>query len=943
MTEKTRNTKQIGIACALIALLIVSIAIAYSFNSQPVMLIGGNSTQGTPGINGAKGDTGPQGLQGIPGTDGLPGINGVNFNATGNIFLYNGTNGNIYSWAMSNLTDSSFGVLSNGDIAIYNSTSGKWNNQQPFNTAWNSSVNQLISNHAITWSQITSGNSTVNSLILSYLTSNPIAYSSLLGTPIFPATATVVINTFTNATNTYYQAVNAAGTITVAPATSYSSVETSVLGSLTSGTVVCNQVPFSLALMNSIPANVQVTESVGNLTRTFINPAASTGSPYTISVNGANSFVSDSENRIYMTSTNESSIIQNAVNTVEAQNGGSIYVSGNSHTWTHSIIFDGALMSGGTVEFYGDGYSTTQITQSGSTYGIVLQNGVTVNFHDFTLGVTSSGYDAIYGSPNGGSDTESTRYSTFSNFYLSGGSGYSGMHLSNYICCTGSHLHLNAGNNGVAFLLDEPAGGSVSGNSLWEHIATNTVGTSASIGMEVTGPSSGRHNFELFNYVQTASCNIGVFLNNTNQVQINMLDVEKLLGTNPIALLVSGTAGQASSGNMITGGALYLPSASSGAGIGIADGNYSTSTGTTDTNTFKSLQIVGGGTSSIAVSTYQSYQNRDTFQNIQATGTFAATNFLCNLAYPPILINPSRITPAIFTALQNSGAATNSTVNQFVIPHGLWSTPQTVNYLTLSAGATVTRTFMDYQNLYVYFTGSDSASVLCSWSVSSSSPRTDYLTSNFESGSLVGDGWTTQNQGASTSTILTTLPNTGLYGATLTSPAGVMATIHQNLGSSVTTLSYRFYVNLTTLPTTNWVSSALNYVTNGTLGNENTGAGVAIAGIAISSTSTPGTYQWGGSYMNAGVSTNRDCSGSTFTLQNKLYWVQMDVTTAASTGSVTITVDGVQVYQVTGLANTGWGSISTIYAGVGYTASNKAVTLIEDDIQVAGTSVGPMH
>jgi hypothetical protein len=61
--KQPKNMKQIGIACALIALLIVSLAVVYSFYSQPVLNVGGN-----PGATGA---TGPQGIQGSNGTSGL--------------------------------------------------------------------------------------------------------------------------------------------------------------------------------------------------------------------------------------------------------------------------------------------------------------------------------------------------------------------------------------------------------------------------------------------------------------------------------------------------------------------------------------------------------------------------------------------------------------------------------------------------------------------------------------------------------------------------------------------------------------------------------------------------------------------------------------------------------------------------------------------------------
>lgn len=68
---------------------------------------GEQGPQGVQGVQGPQGIQGPQGAAGqngadfnatgnvflYNGTDGTNGLNGLNFNATGNIFLYNGTNG----------------------------------------------------------------------------------------------------------------------------------------------------------------------------------------------------------------------------------------------------------------------------------------------------------------------------------------------------------------------------------------------------------------------------------------------------------------------------------------------------------------------------------------------------------------------------------------------------------------------------------------------------------------------------------------------------------------------------------------------------------------------------------------------------------------------------------------------------------------------------------
>jgi len=76
-----------------------------------------------------------------------------------------------------------------------------------------------------------------------------------------------------------------------------------------SGVVFLKQVAFDLALMNNIPASVSVVENVNGRERTFINSTDSLGSPYTVTVEGANYFAQDTEHRIYLTSTNSTSLI----------------------------------------------------------------------------------------------------------------------------------------------------------------------------------------------------------------------------------------------------------------------------------------------------------------------------------------------------------------------------------------------------------------------------------------------------------------------------------------------------------------------------------------------------------------------------------------------------------------------------------------------------------
>jgi parallel beta-helix repeat protein len=106
------------------------------------------------------------------------------------------------SYSFSNLTDCAFVALANGDIPIYNSSSGKWVNQSPFSSSWNATVNALITSATISTSQISGLTGVLNAAISSYLASNPIAYGSLTGAPSGVQDYSYLIGVFSN--GTYY-------------------------------------------------------------------------------------------------------------------------------------------------------------------------------------------------------------------------------------------------------------------------------------------------------------------------------------------------------------------------------------------------------------------------------------------------------------------------------------------------------------------------------------------------------------------------------------------------------------------------------------------------------------------------------------------------------------------------------------------------------------------
>jgi hypothetical protein len=118
----------------------------------------------------------------------------------------------------------------------------------------------------------------------------------------------------------------------------YTKIEELVLGQVTSGIVYTKEVPFDLALMNSIPRYVSVVESVNGLQRTFINPLDSQGSPYTISVSGVNYFGADKQNQICFTSTNATLVGTNAVNSLTV-----------GRTWKETVLFKGTFVFDSTL------------------------------------------------------------------------------------------------------------------------------------------------------------------------------------------------------------------------------------------------------------------------------------------------------------------------------------------------------------------------------------------------------------------------------------------------------------------------------------------------------------------------------------------------------------------------------------------------------------------
>lgn len=150
----------------------------------------------------------------------------------------------------------------------------------------------------------------------------------------------------------------------------------SLLGGMSGGTLVLYQVPFDLALFNSIPEDVAVVESINGLSRTFINPLDTQGSPYTISVSTSDYFAQDSAYRYCYYSTNASYIFNTITSGLNSQGkGGLINVRHGEYNLTNSII------SYGGIKIQGEGLnkylnqSGTKLQLSGGSFPLIIVNG----------------------------------------------------------------------------------------------------------------------------------------------------------------------------------------------------------------------------------------------------------------------------------------------------------------------------------------------------------------------------------------------------------------------------------------------------------------------------------------------------------------------------------------------------------------------------------------
>lgn len=180
----------------------------------------------------------------------------------------------------------------------------------------------------------------------------------------------------------WYQVFSGKTGVATGAASSNSTLATAtILGSMTSGTLLLKGVSFDLALMNSIPRNVSVIENVNGLSRTFINPLDAQGSPYTISVNGANYFAADAKNRICWTSTNADGLI-----TTTLQNGDYVRLTPGIYmvNWIHPSFSNKILEGSGRDNTFLVLKNNTQKTEGGIN-GIQILNSQNFTLRGFTL------------------------------------------------------------------------------------------------------------------------------------------------------------------------------------------------------------------------------------------------------------------------------------------------------------------------------------------------------------------------------------------------------------------------------------------------------------------------------------------------------------------------------------------------------------------------------
>ena len=144
---------------------------------------------------------------------------------------------------------------------------------------------------------------------------------------------------YTDESGAYYYPVNGKTGAVGTPGTNLTTVTSTVLSGMTSGSLLLKGVPFNLALMNSIPVNVRVVCSYGDEYYEYINSADSLGSPSSVSVGaGVNAgyyLAADSGNRIVFTSINKTLVLVN--------------VASNGNAFDTVLIKSGVVGSGESV------------------------------------------------------------------------------------------------------------------------------------------------------------------------------------------------------------------------------------------------------------------------------------------------------------------------------------------------------------------------------------------------------------------------------------------------------------------------------------------------------------------------------------------------------------------------------------------------------------------
>ena len=214
-----------------------------------------------------------------------------------------------------------------------------------------------------------------------------------------------------------------------------------------------------------------------------------------------------------------------------------------------------------------------------------------------------------------------------------------------------------------------------------------------------------------------------------------------------------------------------------------------------------------------------------------------------------------------------------------------------------------------------------------------------YFTDGFESGTT--SAWTGGRTSGGTITVESSIVHSGTYAVKLSrSGAWAYAEVYEDFGTSYTTMYFRSYVYLTSLPTSG------NYLQNfAVITNKGYVNPLAVAGIVNSG----GSYYWALFYCTNSLSdgTYQLESSSEAIGTNTWYCVEVMFKQGNGNGESALWVNGVQKVNVTGLTNTNYAAqeveVGAYAQNAGsLTADSGSYTVYADDCIASNSYNGPM-